>query len=79
MKAAGRLFGLMLINYLLNAVSFRFLARGNYVGIAGADFMLAYWGFTMTRLVVKADTRLEQFAYATGGVVGSLAGMYITR
>lgn len=77
-RSSAILFGLMMANYLLNAVSFRMLARGSYVGVGVSDAALAWWGFTMMQRVAKAETWMEQVAYTAGGIVGSLIGLRLT-
>lgn len=79
MKIAVRLAILMFVNYALNAVSFRLLARGSFLGVGIADGMIAWWGFTMTKLIVQADTRVQQVGYVIGGVGGSLFGLWLTK
>lgn len=77
-RSASVLFLLMAGNYLLNAISFRMLARGSYVGLGVADAALAWWGFTMLQHVARADTLLEKLFYTAGGIVGSLLGLRFT-
>lgn len=79
MTIAVRLAILMFVNYCLNAASFRLLARGSYLGVGITDGLIAWWGFTMTKLVVQADTRLQQVGYVIGGVSGSLVGLWLTK
>lgn len=79
MKIAVRLAILMFVNYALNAASFRLLARGSFLGVGIADGLICWWGFTMTRLIVQADTRFQQVGYVIGGVSGSLFGMWLTK
>jgi hypothetical protein len=76
---AARLGALMLVNYALNAASFRLLARGSYLGVGITDGLIAWWGFAMVRHIAKAETRTEQAAYTVGGIAGSLLGMWLTR
>jgi hypothetical protein len=77
-KNAFRLFALIFINYGLNAISFRMLAKVNYLGVAGADAMLAWWGFTMVQRIGVAETRREQVFYTLGGICGSMFGLWLT-
>lgn len=69
----------MFVNYALNAVSFRLLARGNYLGVGASDALIAWWGFSMTKRVAQAETRLEQLGYTIGGICGSVFGLWLTR
>ena len=78
-KNGGRLCGLMFINYGINAVSFRLLAKGSYLGVALSDAALAWWGFTMVKKIGDAETRFEQAMYTLGGIGGSLLGLWLTE
>lgn len=73
-----RLAGLMCLNYGLNAVSFRFVAKGSYLGVAVADAAIASVGFTLLRSVASAETWQERAGYIVGGVVGSMLGIWLT-
>lgn len=77
-RNASHLAALMFINYALNAISFRLLAWGSYVGVAIADALLAWAGFTMFKRITEATTNLEKFGYTVGGVGGSLLGLWLT-
>lgn len=70
---------LMTANYGLIAVSFRMLAKGSYLGVGLSDGLIAWWGFTTTKRIQTAETRLEKVGYAVGGVVGSLIGLRLTQ
>jgi hypothetical protein len=79
MKVAALLFVLMFLNYGLNAISFRMIARGSYVGTAVADAFIAAFGFSMIQEVAHAQTVMAFGGYVAGGVCGSLAGLWLTR
>jgi len=79
MKVAGLLFAMMALNYGLNTVSFRMIARGSYIGTATADALIAAFGFWMIQEVSHAQTWLAFGGYVSGGVCGSLAGLWLTR
>lgn len=78
-KSAGTLGALMFVNYLLNCVSFRYVAKGSYVGVGFADAALAWWGFAMVQRIGKADTTFEKVGYTVGGILGSLLGLFLTK
>lgn len=72
-------FALMFVNYALNAISFRMIARGSYWGTAWSDAAIAILGFSMIQHVAKADSLAAQAGYVSGGVFGSLLGLWLTR
>ncbi len=78
-RNAGMLFVLMVVNYGLNTVAFRMVARGSYIGVAASDAMLAWWGFAMVKRITVADSRIEKLAYVVGGVLGSLIALRLTK
>lgn len=78
-RSAAILAGLMCLNYGLNAISFRMLARGSYLGVAGTDALIAWWGFSMVKRIGDAQTRVEKVGYTVGGIVGSLIGLWVTK
>jgi hypothetical protein len=77
-KRSAWLLVLMFLNYGLNAVSIRLLAKANYLGVAATDAAIAWYGFTMMKNVQQANTRLEKVGYTIGGVLGSLLGLWVT-
>lgn len=78
MKRVWRFAALQFVYYGLNAISFRYLARGSYVGLALSDAALACWTFSMIRHVANADGWREQVGYTLGGIAGSLLGLWLT-
>lgn len=78
-RSAGILCLLMCLNYGLNAISIRLLARGSYLGVGATDAAIALVGFVMVKQVVAADTWLDKAGYTIGGIIGSMIGMWVTR
>ena len=72
-------FGLMFLNYGLNCINFRMVARGSYWGTAWSDAAIAVLGFTLIRRVAETDALVAQLGYVSGGVCGSMLGLYLTR
>jgi hypothetical protein len=79
MRVAALLFALMCLNYGLNTISFRMIARGSYLGTALADACIAGFGFWMIQEVSHAQTAMAFGGYVCGGVTGSLIGLWLTR
>ncbi len=79
MQTFGLFFALMFLNYGLNAINFRMLARGSYWGTAWSDAAIAVLGFTLIRQVSETNAFLAQAGYVCGGVCGSMLGLYLTR
>ena len=79
MKIAAQLFALMCINYGFNTVSIRLAAGNHYVGVVLIDGLIAFWGFTMVKLMVESDRWLARAGYVLGGMVGSAIGMGLTQ
>ena len=78
-RTFGLFFGLMFINYCLNAINFRMIAKGHYVGVGVTDAAIALFGFTLIQHVATANTLYAQAGYVTGGVCGSLVGLWLTK
>jgi hypothetical protein len=72
-------FALMFANYGLNAINFRMIARGSYLGTAWSDAAIAVLGFTLIRQVAETDAVVAQAGYVCGGVCGSMVGLWLTR
>lgn len=79
MAVALTLFMMMWVNYCLNTVSIRMVARSSYVGVALTDGLIASFGFWMIQEIVHAQTWQAFVGYVSGGVIGSLTGLWITR
>jgi hypothetical protein len=85
-EVAGRLvktfllfFALMFLTYGLACINFRMIARGSYFGTAWSDAAIALLGFTLIRYVASTDALIAQVGYVSGGVCGSMLGLYLTR
>ncbi len=79
MKRALTLAALCFVSYGLVATSFRFLAKGSYIGVGTTDALIAWWGFSTMKRISEATGWKEQLGYTIGGVAGSLFGMWLTR
>jgi len=78
-KVAALLFLMMCLNYGLNTISFRMIARGSYIGTGLTDAFIAAFGFWMIQEVSHTRTWLAFGGYVCGGVAGSLIGLWLTR
>ena len=72
-------FALMALNYGLIAINMRMVARGSYLGTAWSDAVIAVLGFTLIRQIAETDALVAQFGYVSGGVCGSMLGLWLTR
>jgi hypothetical protein len=73
-------FMLQLVGYLLITINYRAIAEANYGLTAGSDFAFASLSFFVIRKIAKSEEQVHQWAgYATGSVVGSLLGIYISK
>lgn len=79
MRVALALFVMMWLNYGLNTISFRMIARGHYLGTGVTDACIAALGFWMIQEVAHTQTWLAFAGYVLGGVTGSLSGLWLTR
>ena len=73
------MFVLMALNYGLNTVSFRMVARGSYLGLALTDSLIAAFGFFMIDQIAHAQTVPMFVGYVSGGILGSQIGLWLTR
>lgn len=78
LKNAAVLGLLMFFNYFGNSVSFRMIGAGSYIGVAITDALIAWYGFKMLRNVVAAESLTEQIGYTLGGMLGSIAGLWLS-
>lgn len=79
MRIFATFFALMFVNYGLNCINFRMVARGSYFGTAWSDAAIAVLGFTLIRQVAATDALIAQCGYVVGGVCGSMLGLWLTR
>lgn len=73
------LFGMMCLNYGLNTISFRMIAKGSYLGAATTDALIAAFGFWMIQEVAHTQTWGAFVGYVCGGVTGTLIGLWLTK
>jgi hypothetical protein len=78
LKNATILGVLMFLNYCGNSISFRMVGHGSYTGVAITDALIAWYGFTMTKHIVAAETVTEKIGYTAGAVIGSLSGLWLS-
>lgn len=67
------------LNFLLIVTNIRALNRGFIAITAVTDFVICLLGFWIIRTVAEAHTVGEALAYATGGALGSVAAILLTR
>lgn len=79
MRTFALFFALMFLNYGLNAINFRMVARCSYKGTALSDAAIAILGFSLIRHVAETNALVAQAGYVCGGVCGSMLGLWLTR
>jgi hypothetical protein len=57
----------------------RAIAHARYAWIAATDLGICALNFTIIKRVAEASTLEEFIGYATGGVSGALAGVWLSR
>ncbi len=80
MRKAAVLFGVQMCYYTLVCISWRAIAAANYPLIIVFDFMIGSFSFFIMRRVAQSETSaLNWLSFATGGVLGSLLGTWISQ
>lgn len=74
------LFLFQVLNYSLLCINYRAVAHANYLHIALSDFAVASVTYFLIRRIASSteDTLYHWLAYAMGGVVGSLLGVWLS-
>lgn len=74
------IFVFQVLNYCLLCINYRAVAQANYLHIAVSDFAVATVTYFLIRKVATAaeGSVLPWLAYASGGVVGSLLGVWLS-
>ncbi len=70
---------LMAASYLLQAVNLRAIAFEQYIWIAVTDFAIAFLTFKLIKKVAEAESDWAVWAYAIGGTIGALGGVWLSR
>lgn len=79
-KDAIILFILQLINYTLLVINYRAVAQAHYFWSAISDFVIASFSFFVIKRIATSDSTLHGWlGYATGGLVGSILGIWISK
>ncbi len=74
------MFAVQLINYCLITINYRAVAHGNYLLTGISDFIFASLNFFVIKKIAKSDDTIHQWlGYSTGGVVGALLGIYVSK
>ena len=68
----------MFVQYALLAADIRFVAGGNYVGVAVANICIAFNTFYLTRGIIGARSARDRWCYVVGGTAGALVAVLIT-
>ena len=79
LKEASVLFFIQVLSYTIWCINFRAVADAHYHTAAMSDFMIASINFFVIRKIAHGQDHLHQWAgYATGSVVGSYLGIWIS-
>lgn len=73
-----RLGALVFVQYALLAADIRFVAGGNYVGVAMVNICIAFNTWYLTRGIMEARSAKDRWCYVIGGTAGALVAVLIT-
>lgn len=73
------LFGGQGINFLIAVVNIRAASKGRMLLTGSTDFLFCVVNFLLIQHIAVSGAKLEVLAYATGGMVGSMLAVRLTR
>ena len=73
-------FFIQMINYGLLCVSYRAISLTNYWILGSVDFLIASLNFFVIKKIANEEenSTWQWFGYASGGVIGSILGTYLS-
>jgi hypothetical protein len=78
MKNKISIFRTSFLQVFMVAVNTVFLAKGQYIGVAVASFMIS-WLWVSNVKKANIASRADQFIYAFGAMCGGLFGLWLTN
>lgn len=79
MKVAIQLFLLQFVSFFIIVANTRAYTQGRYLWTAVTDMAFGLINFTIVQKVATARTWPQRLGYASGGMVGALVGIYLTK
>lgn len=71
---------IQIVSYGLMCINYRAVAQAHYIQSAVSDFMIASLSFFVIRKIAHGQDNFHQWAgYATGSVIGSFVGIYLSK
>jgi hypothetical protein len=71
---------IQIVSYTLLCINYRAVAQAHYVQSAVSDFMIASLTFFVIKKIAHGQDHMHQWAgYATGSVIGSFLGIYLSK
>lgn len=78
MRAAAMLATMMVVQFALLTMNYRFIAHSNYVGAVATDAAIAALGWSILKRVQEATSWHERTGYVIGAALGSVIGIWLT-
>ncbi len=79
MRRAIELAVLNCISYFGLTIDYRVVAQGNYGWSIATSAFLGFLAFTIIKRISESKSRIEEFGYVIGGIIGTLVGIYISK
>lgn len=71
---------IQVVSYSLLCINYRAVAQAHYIQSAASDFMIASLSFFVIKRIAQGQDHFHQWlGYATGSVIGSFLGIYISK
>ena len=67
------------LNFLIAITNIRAASKGYILTTGISDFLFCLVNFVLIQRIASAGSGLEILAYALGGMVGSMAAVYLTK
>jgi uncharacterized membrane protein YfcA len=71
---------IQIVSYALMCINYRAVAQAHYMQSAISDFMISSLSFFVIKKIAHGQDNFHQWAgYATGSVIGSFVGIYLSK